>query len=182
MRKGKIFFFESSLDCDGQGGIIEINEEAIMADTQPDRERHPETVERLKKLRIKLVSENISTARVAAYNLAWLQDDGLMILKEALFGDYSRTTKKAAAYGLRNMKGRMKKMAVEVLEQGLSHRDKTTQSASLKSLQLMRGEVIPEKKPPRRRQGGRRIQGVGGNQHRGNRRPASANKDQRFNR
>ncbi len=155
-----------------------------MADTQPERERHPDTVERLKNLRTKLFSDHISTARVAAYNLAWLQDDGLTILKEALFGDYSRTTKKAAAYGLRNMKGRMKKQAIEVLEQGLTHRDKTTQSASLKSLQLLRGEVVPEKKPPRRKQQGRRrIQGVGRSNHQsGNRRPAPTGKDQRFNR
>ena len=116
-----------------------------MAEIKTDRQRTPETMELLKNLRMKLVSEHISTARVAAYNLAWLQDDGLTILKEALFGDYSRVTKKAAAYGLRNMKGRMKKLAVEVLEQGLTHRDGTTRAASLKSLQLLRGEVVPSK-------------------------------------
>ena len=54
-------------------------------------------------------------------------------------GDYSRTTKKAAAYGLRSMKGRMKKLAVEVLEQGLKHRDRTTKAACIKAISLMKG-------------------------------------------
>ncbi|MHC4552974.1 MAG: HEAT repeat domain-containing protein [Planctomycetota bacterium] len=162
-----------------------------MSDTKTERQRLPETVEQLKKLRMKLFSEHISTARVAAYHLSWLQDDGLAILKEALFGDYSRTTKKAAAYGMRNMKGRMKKEAVEALEQGLKHHDKTTQSACLKSLQLLRGEPVTEKKMSRhKRPGGqRRVQSVSGNNrnHRNNRddnrRPATAgNKGSRYNR
>lgn len=156
-----------------------------MADMKPDRQRTPETMEQLKSLRMKLVSEHISNARVAAYRLAWLQDDGLTILKEALFGDYSRTTKKAAAYGLRNMKGRMKKEATAVLEQGLAHRDKTTSAACLKSLQLMRGEPVtePKKKAHGKRPGGqRRIQGVSGNTRNGDRRPAPAEKDRNFNR
>ena len=106
-----------------------------------ERQRDEATIELLKKLREKLFSEHISTARVAAYRLSWLQEDGLAILKEALFGKYSRTAKKASAYGLRNMKGRMKKMAIEALEQGLNHNDRTTQAACLKSLQLMRGEI-----------------------------------------
>lgn len=161
-----------------------------MADTKSDRQRLPETMERLKNLRIKLLSENISTARVAAYHLSWMQDDGLMILKEALFGDYSRTTKKAAAYGMRNMKGRMKKEAVEVLEQGLTHRDKTTQAACLKSLQLLRGEPVTEKKRSPRPSGHRKVQGIGGGNRRhgnvrsGSRRPSPSgrNDDTRFNR
>ena len=113
-----------------------------------ERQRDEATIELLKKLREKLFSEHISHARVAAYNLSWLQEDGLAILKEALFGDYSRNAKKAAAYGLRNMKGRMKKLAAEVLEQGLTHSDRTTKAACLKSLQLMRGEV-PKQQPRR---------------------------------
>ena len=161
-----------------------------MADTKPERQRLPETVEQLKKLRMKLFSEHISTARVAAYHLSWLQDDGLAILKEALFGDYSRTTKKAAAYGMRNMKGRMKKEAVEALEQGLNHQDKTTQAACSKSLKLLRGEPIAEKKPRHKRPGGRRrVQGVSGNSrnYRDNRdesrrHTTSGNKGSRYNR
>ena len=74
-------------------------------------------------------------------NLAWKQEDGLAILTEALFGNYPRTAKKAAAYGLRSMNGRMRTMALEVLEQGLKHRDRTTKAACVKSLSLMKGQV-----------------------------------------
>jgi hypothetical protein len=91
----------------------------------------------LKNLRDKLLSKNISIARVAASNLAWKQEDGLTILTEALFGDYPRNTKKAAAYGLRRMNGRMQKMAIEVLNKGLKHNDRTTKAACIKSLSLM---------------------------------------------
>lgn len=101
----------------------------------------------LKKLREQLFSGNISTARLAAQRLGWLQDDGLTILKEALFGDYSKIVKKAAAYGMRSMRGRMKRAAVDVLQQGLIHRDPTTQATCLKSLQIIHGE-IPKKSGP----------------------------------
>lgn len=154
-----------------------------MADTlSSDRQRDAETVELLKKLREKLLSDHISPARVAAYRLSWLQEDGLAILKEALFGDYPRTAKKASAYGLRNMKGRMKKMAIEVLEQGLNHRDKTTQSACLKSLQLMRGEIPKQpKRSGKPRSSRRRIQGI--SQNRNKKRQSSPNrKGSSFNR
>lgn len=107
----------------------------------PEREREKTSIELLRKLREKLFSENISVARLAAHHLGWLQDDGLVILKEALFGDYSRTVKKAAAYGLRSMRGRMVKLAKEVLQQGLIHKDTTTQAACFKSLQLIRHEI-----------------------------------------
>jgi hypothetical protein len=74
-------------------------------------------------------------------NLAWKQEDGLAILTEALFGNYPRTAKKAAAYGLRSTNGRMRIMALEVLEQGLKHRDRTTKAACVKSISLMKGGV-----------------------------------------
>jgi hypothetical protein len=112
-----------------------------------ERERDAATIELLKQLRMKLFSEDINSARVAAQNLAWLQEDGMALLKEALFGNYSRTVKKAAAYGLRRMKGRMKKLATEVLEQGIRNRDRTTKACCIKSLALMRGEEIPKGKP-----------------------------------
>ncbi len=111
----------------------------------PERQIDAATIELLRKLREKLLSNNISVARVAASNLSWKQEDGLAILTEALFGNYPRTTKKAAAYGLRRMNGRMQKLASEVLEKGLKHRDRTTKAACIKSLALMKGEV-PEKK------------------------------------
>ncbi len=114
-------------------------------------QRTPETIALLKKLRIELLSNDISTARVAAMNLAWKQEDGLAILTEALFGRYQRTTKKAAAYGLRRMNGRMRKLAVEILERGLKHQDRTTKAACIKSLALLNGTPLPPAKPRTRR-------------------------------
>lgn len=104
-------------------------------------EKDAEALERLRQLREKLLSDDISTARVAGFNLSWMQEDGLAILKEVLFGDYARNAKKAAAYGLRSMHGRMKKMAAEVLQQGLEHRDQITKDACAKSLALMEGKA-----------------------------------------
>lgn len=107
----------------------------------PQRQRDEASVELLRKLREKLLSDDISTARVAALNLSWKQEDGLAILTEALFGNYPRTAKKAAAYGLRSMNGRMQKLGLEVLKQGLKHRDRTTKAACIKSISLMKGQV-----------------------------------------
>jgi len=104
-----------------------------------EKERDEASIEHLRQLTRKLCSNDITTARLAAFNLSWMQEDGLAILTETLLGDYSRTTKKAAAYGLRSMKGRMKKMALGVLEQGLRHRDRTTKAACVKALSLMKG-------------------------------------------
>ncbi len=103
------------------------------------KERDEAAIEQLKQLTRKLCSNDITTARLAAFNLSWMQEDGLAILTETLMGDYSRTTKKAAAYGLRSMKGRMKKMGLEVLEQGLKHQDRTTKAACIKALFLIKG-------------------------------------------
>jgi hypothetical protein len=102
-----------------------------------NRVRDEASIALLRGLREKLLSKNISTARVAASNLAWKQEDGLAILAEALLGDYPRTTKKAAAYGLRKTNGRMQKMALEILQKGLKHRDRTTKAACIKCLSLM---------------------------------------------
>ena len=112
----------------------------MTADNQrpPQGQRDEATVKLLIELRVKLLSNNISTARLAAFNLSWKQEDGLTILKEALFGDYPRTTKKAAAYGLRSMNGRMQIIGLEVLKQGLKHRDRTTKAACVKSLSLVK--------------------------------------------
>ncbi len=109
------------------------------------REKDEAAIELLAKLREKLHSENVSTARLAAFNLSWKQEDGLDILKETLEGRrFSRTAKKAAAYGLRSMKGRMKKLAVEVLKDGLKNTDRTTRAACEKALLLMAG-MVPKK-------------------------------------
>jgi hypothetical protein len=121
-----------------------------------ERIRDEATIEKLKQLRGKLMSPDISRARVAGFQLSWLQEDGMAVLQEALFGSYSQTTKRAAAYGLRSMRGRMKKVAVEVLEKGVAHQDRTTREVSKTSLGLMRGEITI--KPPKRkpRPGGKR--------------------------
>ncbi|MEN8127307.1 MAG: hypothetical protein ABFR90_05815 [Planctomycetota bacterium] len=114
-----------------------------------ERVRDEATIEKLKQLRQKLMSSDISRARVAGFQLSWLQEDGMAVLQEALFGDYSQTTKRAAAYGLRSMRGRMKKAAVEVLEKGVAHQNSTTREVSKTSLGLMRGEIVI--KPPKRK-------------------------------
>lgn len=100
------------------------------------------SIEQLRQLTRKLCSNDITIARLAAFNLSWMQEDGLAILTKILLGDFSRTSKKAAAYGLRSMKGRMKKLATEVLEQGLRNRDRTTKAACIKALALMKGEPV----------------------------------------
>jgi hypothetical protein len=106
-----------------------------------EKERDEAAIEQLRQLTRKLCSNDITTARLAAFNLSWMQEDGLAILTETLTGNYSRTTKKAAAYGLRSMKGRMKKLALEVLEQGRRHRDRTTKAACIKALSLVKGST-----------------------------------------
>ncbi len=113
-----------------------------------DQEKHDAAVGILKELKEKLLSSDISVARVAAFKLGWMQEDGLAILKEALFGRHPRTTKKAAAYGMRRTNGRMRKLARAILEEGLKHRDRTTKAACVKAIFLMDGG-IPEKSPPR---------------------------------
>ena len=125
------------------------------------QEKDEASIELLRQLTRKLCSGDISAARLAAFNLSWMQEDGLAILTETLLGNYSRTTKKAAAYGLRSMKGRMRKMASEVLEQGLKHRDRTTKAACVKALFLMKGGTGKKggshSKP---KSGKQRIQGI----------------------
>ncbi len=102
------------------------------------REKNEAAILLLAQLRERLHSEDISVARKAAFTLSWMQEDGLEILVEALFGSFPRTTKQAAAYGLRSMNGRMRKMAEEALTQGLTHQNRITKEACNKSLLLMK--------------------------------------------
>jgi hypothetical protein len=111
------------------------------------REKDQAAIELLKQLTRKLCSNDITIARLAAFNLSWMQEDGLAILTQVLLGDFSRTSKKAAAYGLRSMKGRMKKMALEVLQQGLKQRDRTTKAACVKALSLIKGKTAEKGAP-----------------------------------
>jgi hypothetical protein len=100
----------------------------------------------LEKLSEQLHSSNASIRRQAAFNLSWMQEDGLEILKTVLFSDVATRTKNAAAYGVRKMRGRMKKPALDVLRQGLS-RDGATKEVCTNALKLM-GQSIEKQAGP----------------------------------
>ncbi len=131
------------------------------------REKNEAAVVLLAQLREKLHSEDISSARKAAFTLSWMQEDGLDILVEALFGGFPRSTKQAAAYGLRSMNGRMRKLAEEALTKGLTHPNRITKDACTKSLALMKEGPVKKKagfqrRPQRpRRPGIREFRGRG---------------------
>jgi hypothetical protein len=110
------------------------------------RERDEASIKLLEQLRERLYSDDASGARRAAFNLSWMQEDGLDILKEALFGRAAKRTKGAAAYGLRKVHGRMKKMALEVFKQGLAHPDRNTRDVCRGALSLV-VEKAQEKAP-----------------------------------
>jgi len=110
------------------------------------REKDEASIKLLEKLREQLYSPHASNRRQAAFNLSWMQEDGLEILKAALFGDSHVTTKNAATYGLRKMRGRMKKTALEVLKEGLQHNSSDTREVCRSALSRLEGK--PEKKPP----------------------------------
>ncbi len=115
------------------------------------REKDEASIKLLRKLREQLYSSDASNRRRAAYKLSWMQEDGLDILKTALFGNCPVPTRNAAAYGLRKMRGRMKKMALNVLQKGLKHQDASTKEICRNALQLL-GQKVPKeavpKKPP----------------------------------
>jgi hypothetical protein len=110
------------------------------------REKDEEAIKLLEQLREKLYVDDISVARRAAFTLSWKQEDGLDILKEALYSDSPRTAKIAAVYGLRNMQGRMKKPALALLEEGIKHRKPDIRNACNHALSLMRQGTL--EKPP----------------------------------
>jgi hypothetical protein len=93
----------------------------------------------LEKLKEQLLSSNASIRRQAASSLSWMQENGLEILKDTIFGDHLATTKNAAAYGLRKMRGRMKKLALEVLNQGLNHHNSSTKEVCARALGMIEG-------------------------------------------
>lgn len=138
------------------------------------REKDEASIRLLGKLQEQLNSSDASNRRRAAFNLSWMQEDGLEILRGALLGDSLITTKNAAAYGLRKMHGRMKKMALEVFEQGLKHRERSTRDTCRNALQILEQKIpaksivqkrearnlrireIPKKSRPRRKVSTRR--------------------------
>ncbi|MCP4263387.1 MAG: hypothetical protein GY774_38655 [Planctomycetes bacterium] len=113
------------------------------------REKDEASIKLLKRLREQLYSHDASNRRRAAYKLSWMQEDGLDILKATLFGNCPVPSKNAAAYGLRKMRGRMKKMALEVLEKGLKHRDNAIRGICRNALQML-GQKVPKKAAPRK--------------------------------
>jgi len=113
------------------------------------REKDEAAIKLLEKLKEQLRSSDASSRRKAAYNLSWMQEDGLDILTEALTGSGHITTKNAAAYGLRKMRGRMKKKALEALNSGLKHSDGSTRQVSASALQLL-GQKVPAGSVPRK--------------------------------
>ena len=113
------------------------------------REKDEASIRLLKKLREQLYSSDASNRRRAAYKLSWMQEDGLDILKDALFVNCPVPTKNAAAYGLRKMRGRMKKVALELLEQGLKDLNNSTREICRNALQLL-GQKVPPKPPARK--------------------------------
>jgi hypothetical protein len=100
------------------------------------REKSKEAIALLERLREKLYCDNSSAARHAAFNLSWMQEDGFDILKEALFSNANRTAKGAAAYGLRKMRGRMRKLAFALIEEGLKHESDGTRQVCERALKL----------------------------------------------
>lgn len=102
------------------------------------REKDEAAIQLLEKLREQLYCSNLTLIRRSAFNLSWLQEDGLDILKEALFlEDSPRRTKCAAAYGLRKMRGRMKRMARETLEQGAQNTNPEIAQVCTNALKVM---------------------------------------------
>ena len=110
-----------------------------------DREKQEAAIRLLRKLGQQLQSSDASTRRRAAYNLSWMQEDGLAILNGVLCGNFHVTAKNAAAYGLRNMRGRMKKMAIEILKEGLKHKSSDTREVCRNAFLRLDGKT--EKKP-----------------------------------
>ena len=98
--------------------------------------------QQLEKLKGQLHSSNASMRRRAAFNLSWMQEDGLEILKCILLGDYSETSKCASAYGLRKMQGRMKKKALDVFKEGLKQRNNTTGEICRNALVLLADKIL----------------------------------------
>jgi hypothetical protein len=108
-----------------------------------------EAVEKLlAQLKEKLYCGDMSKARRAAHDLSWKQEAGFEILKNALIGRTSIGTKIAAAYGLRSMRGRMKKMVLEVLLEGLKSPNANTKRVSAKTALIMTKKSKAKSTPP----------------------------------
>ena len=119
------------------------------------REKDEASIKLLAKLREQLYSSNISTVRQSAFNLSWMQEDGLDILKEGLMGETPRRVKSATAYGLRKMRGRMRKKAEEVLMEAVSHSEPRTAEIARNALIVLKKGKGAGKRPGRPRPRGK---------------------------
>jgi len=121
------------------------------------REKDEASLQLLEKLREQLYSSNLTVVRQAAFNLSWMQEDGLDILREALLISTSRRAKGAASYGLRKMRGRMRKPAKDVLIEGTKSKDLATAEICRNALRVLdqRKPAGKFKKRPRRPSGPR---------------------------
>lgn len=106
----------------------------------PNRQQDEATRKLLANLKQKLYAGDMSQARKAAHRLSWMQEDGFTILKEALFDNSSKSLKTAAAYGLRGMRGRMKKAALEAIKEGLLIPNRYTRDACKRTLLLLNSQ------------------------------------------
>ena len=100
------------------------------------REKDQAAIAKLEQLREKLYNDNPSVARHSAFNLSWMQEDGFDILKEALFSSAPRQAKGAAAYGLRKMRGRMRKAGIALIEEGAKDSNISTRQVCERALSL----------------------------------------------
>lgn len=103
------------------------------------REKDEASVEELENLRKKLyLAENGSARRTAAFRLSWKQEDGFDILEEVLFGDEAdKPSRTAAAYGLRSMRGRMKKPAMQAISDGAESENRQIRDVCEHALRLI---------------------------------------------
>ena len=147
------------------------------------REKDARSIKLLAQLRDKLYSEHVPLARRAAFNLSWMQEDGLDILKEALFSDAGRRTKAAAAYGLRKMRGRMTGPAIEVLSEGLADSDRMTAEICENALSILENGVPAKPAAPQKAKTARfEIRGIGRRRNHRRRREMVGRPASRFSR
>lgn len=114
------------------------------------REKDEASLQLLEKLREQLYGSNLTIIRQSAFNLSWMQEDGLDILKEALLLDTPRRTKGAATYGLRKMRGRMTKPARDVLVEGTTSHNQGTAEISRNALRVMEQKKAGKTRRPRK--------------------------------
>jgi len=126
-----------------------------------EREEGESCAELLEELEEQLCSSKASIRRQAAFTLSWMQEDGLEILKATVFGGHSESTKNAAAYGLRKMRGRMKKLALDVFKEGLKQDSSSTVDVCSHALDVMgEGDGKPRKKKKKKAAAKHRIQDI----------------------